>query len=479
VIEKAVVYLIGGVFFGAIALAFGIIVIVPAIFVAGGVALYMHITWKPAGNIIAEPKEEEPVVTYDLIKSARMEHFHLIAGSGYGKSQFIEFLWQRDIREDAAVIVIDSQGDMIERMQRVHTGRTILIDPRYSPSLNIFSQPDRAYAPLVREQLQAGIIELYSYVFASIAAEMTSKQSVAFSFVVRLMLATEGATIHTLLKLMEGKETDFDVSKLDPIAQDFFRNQFFDRQFSQTRQQIARRLYAVLSVPAFDRMFSSPVNRLDMFKCLQEKKIVLVNTSKALLKSDASALFGRWMIAQTLAAAFERAGTKFRPPAYLLIDEFSDYMDDSMESLLSQARKYNLGCLIAHQHMDQLTPALRASVSANTSIKMAGGVSDKDARALASDFRVPHELFSQLQKYKGGADFLIHIRNKLPRAECINIPFGTLKPDMTDEEHKQFIVENNRALTHKAPELPQEPANTTSVKQVADDPAMIPRGKVW
>jgi hypothetical protein len=87
---------------------------------------------------------------------------------------------------------------------------------------------------------------------------------------------------------------------------------------------------------------------------------------------------------------------------------------DNLETLLSQARKYNVGVLFAHQHLDQLTPALRASVAANTSIKLAGGVSDKDARALASDMRTTPDFLAGMAKHARATDFACHVRNYTP-----------------------------------------------------------------
>ena len=100
-------------------------------------------------------------------------------------------------------------------------------------------------------------------------------------------------------------------------------------------QQIARRLYGVLQVPSFDRMFSAHDNKLDMFDAMQSGSIVLVNTSKALLKTDASALFGRYMIARVIAAAFERIAipAQQRNPAFLIVDEAAEYFDESLETL--------------------------------------------------------------------------------------------------------------------------------------------------
>src|SRR6202007_667741 len=94
------------------------------------------------------------------------------------------------------------------------------------------------------------------------------------------------------------------IRALDPTSQAYFENQFFTKTYAQTKQQIARRLYSVLQVPAFERMFASKTNRLDMFEAMQRGSVILINTSKALLKSDASALFGRYMIARVISAAF-------------------------------------------------------------------------------------------------------------------------------------------------------------------------------
>src|SRR4051794_471314 len=66
------------------------------------------------------------------------------------------------------------------------------------------------------------------------------------------------------------------------------------------------------------------------------------------------------------------------------IDEASDYFDDggAMQNLFEQGRKYKVGCVIAHQNLDQLSPDLRSTVTTNTAIKIVGGLSDKDANFL-------------------------------------------------------------------------------------------------
>ena len=144
-----------------------------------------------------------------------------------------------------------------------------------------------------------------------------------------------------------------------------------------------------------------------MFDALNTGKIVLVNTAKDFLKAERSSILGRYFIALTLQAALERAALpeSQRRPAFLYIDEAAEYFDDNIDDLLTQARKYNLGVVFSHQYLDQLTPSLRSSIAANTSIKLAGGVSDKDARSLAPDMRTTPTFILEQHKQERSTQF--------------------------------------------------------------------------
>ena len=65
--------------------------------------------------------------------------------------------------------------------------------------------------------------------------------------------------------------------------------------------------------------------------------------------------------------------------------EGNNYFDRTIGVILSQARKYNIGLIAAHQFLGQLDLKLQEAMSANTSIKFAGGVSAQDARTLSSE----------------------------------------------------------------------------------------------
>ncbi len=354
-----------------------------------------------------------------------------------------------------AVIAIDSQGDMIRtlsRLDRFHPSRDdrlILLDPadtEWPLKLNLFDV-DRARIDQLprgeREQVLAGIIELYDYIFgALLGSELTGKQSVVFRFLAQLMLAIPNASIHTLRVLLEDPTPFLPyVAKLPPTARSFLEQNLFDpkeREYVQTRKQVLRRLYDILSNPTFERMFSHPHNALDMKRVLDEGKIVLVNTAKDVLKSEASATFGRFAIALILQAALERAADPIasRRAAFVYVDEAADYFDDNIDTLLIQARKYKVGLTVAHQFLDQLTPDLRASVMTNPAIRFAGGLSDKDARALASDMRTSASFLLRTAKRQRGTEFACFVRHHTGTAITLDLPFGRAErePQMSDDD---------------------------------------------
>jgi hypothetical protein len=444
-------------------------------------------------------------IPFSLTDQQRYEHMHVVGGSGHGKTQLLQRLILDDLRREQppALVIVDSQGEMLRKIQQLDlfapgkplSDRLVIIDPEdveYSPALNMFDLKAArlgGYSQTIKEQIEASTIETFSYVFGALAAELTSRQNTTFAFVTRLMLSVPGATIHTLRELFEDSAASIEASpfaehirKLDPTSQAYFENQFFTKTYSQTKQQIARRLYSVLQVPAFDRMFAAKTNRLDMFEALQNSSVVLINTSKALLKTDASALFGRYMIARVISAAFERIAIEAnkRNPAFLIVDEAAEYFDENLETLLSQARKFDVGVLFAHQHLDQLTPGLRAAVAANTSIKLAGGVSDKDARALASDMRTTPDFITGMAKHSKSTEFACYVRNYTSNAVRLKIPFGRLEraERMTLEQQAQ-IVAGNRQRYAAERDQPRTAATEPGSPPPTTAPASLPPTDDW
>jgi len=119
-------------------------------------------------------------------------------------------------------------------------------------------------------------------------------------------------------------------------------------------------------------------------------------------------------------------------PCFVYIDECQDYVDANVALILEQARKFNVGLILAHQYVGQLSPKLQESFAANTSIKFAGGVSDKDARTLSHMLRTTPEFIESQRK----GSFAAFIRNVTDRGVSVRFPFGFMEqfPRSTKQE---------------------------------------------
>lgn len=418
----------------------------------------------------------ETPVAFAIPHKVRFEHCHVIGGTGHGKTQLLQTMALADLDDTdrPAVVVIDSQGDMVRKLSRLERfaddDRLVIVDPSdtdHPPALNVFDIHKERLDTLTlgaREQILAGIIELYDYIFGAIGADLTQKQSVVFRYITRLMLDIPGANIQTLRQLMED-ERPFRpyIERLTGTTKAFFDTEFSDRSFAQTKQQIRRRLYGILSNPTFERMFSSERNRLDMATALNSGKVVLINTAKDTLKSEASSFFGRYMIALVMQAVFERAAMPEdkRRPAFLYVDEAADYFDDNIDTLLIQARKYKLGVTLAHQFLDQLAPNLRASVMTNPSIRFAGGVSRKDANALDADMRTTADFLMNMRKTGAATEFACYVRNETPAAVKITVPLGTLEraPTMSESQYAAVLALARRLVSE--PDRSEKPVQAS------------------
>lgn len=407
-------------------------------------------------------------VPFTIPEESRFEHTHILGGTGHGKTQLMQrMIWTDIVKakgERRSVVVVDSQGEMIGKLirQRIFdpsepdslADRLVLIDPadvEYPAALNLFdAHLDRArsYSPADRERVLNGVIELYELFFSSmLGAELTQKQGVIFRYLARLMLTIPEATIHTLMGLMEdGKRYKSYMEQLDGSARYFFETEFFHPSFAATKKQILKRLWGVLSTPAFERMFAQSTNKLDLFEALQQGSIILISTAKDLLKSEGSALFGRFFIAMIAQVALERSTLPAhrRTPTFVYIDEAQEYFDDSIETILTQARKYKVALTLGHQTLDQLTPRLRSAILANTSMKCAGGLSNKDARALAGELRTDADFLEGMRRKGDRSEFAVWVKHLTPHAVKLSVPLGFLErqPILSEEAFGELLARN-------------------------------------
>ncbi|MDF7774270.1 DUF87 domain-containing protein [Sphingomonas sp. AOB5] len=398
-------------------------------------------------------------VPLQLTHQDRFNHMHVLAGSGVGKTVLIETLIRHDLRspEPPSIILIDPHSDLVRKLMRSDLGiedRLILLDPRdtqYPVALNPFAinqERFSGYDEVTREQVTAGVIQTFGYLWNGLTnLTLTGKQEVFFRYVTRLLLTlpeVEGrnATILDMLRLMHDPAPyQAAIGRLPDIQREFFERDFKSKIFEATREQIRYRLQAIIENPTMARLFTAPETKVDFFTEMNRGAVILVDTAKDFLK-DGSAVFGKLMISLILQAVLERAAIPEheRKPTFLMVDEAGSFFSSNIDDLLTEARKYKCGLLLAHQYLDQGTSSLRASLAANTGIKFASGLSAQDAYAMARDMRTSAEFILSQPRLQ----FAAHIRHVTPSAVSIPIEPVNDSGSLSDEAY-QALIERNRS----------------------------------
>lgn len=421
----------------------------------------------------------------------RFAHTWILGGTGAGKTQLLQNLILHDLEADdpPSLVIVDSQGDLIDKVSHLAHFRErppILITPKdieHPPALNIFDI-NRAriarYGAVAREQVVAGAIQTFEYLFNGLGVDLTGKQGVCFRNMCRLMLALpRPATILDLLNITEERlPADYQsaVAALPDLTRQFFERDFVGREFRDTKQQIRSRLQGILENPTIAQLFTQSATKIDIFSELNNGAIILVDTAKDFLRTFTT-YFGRLFISLVLQAVMERAviPEKERKPTFLIIDEAHEYFDENIDDLLIEARKYKTGCILAHQFLDQTTTYLRSSLAASTATKLAARVSVADARFLAPNMRTDPETLLSAPRLT----FACHIRDATPEAVLVPVEAGKLEsqPRLSDDEYDAFLASNRERVSlpvvkeqPPAP-APQDESDAPATAEVSPDDA--------
>jgi CxxC-x17-CxxC domain-containing protein len=113
-----------------------------------------------------------------------------------------------------------------------------------------------------------------------------------------------------------------------------------------------------------------------------------MNLAKGRVGEDNSALLGAMMITKIQLAAMSRVNIpeNERKDFYLYVDEFQNFATESFAGILSEARKYRLNLILAHQYIEQVDEMVTAAVFGNVGTIVTFRVGATDAEFLEKEF---------------------------------------------------------------------------------------------
>lgn len=323
--------------------------------------------------------------------SQRLKHTHIIGATGTGKSTLLTNLITQDIQNGNGLAVLDPHGDLIEtilsRIPEKRRDDVVLIDSadsEYPIGFNILS----AHSEIEKEILSSDLVNVFKRLSTSWGDQMNS---VLANAILAFLESNKGGTLMDLRRFLIEKpfREQFLKTVTDPAITYYWQKEY-PLLKTNSIGPILTRLDAFLR-PKLIRNMIAQKKGLDFGQLLNTKKIVLIKLSQGLIGTDNSYLLGTFMVAKIHQAAMARQAKAItdRTDFFLYIDEFQNFITESMSAILSGARKYYLGLVLAHQDMQQLTrydTELANSFLSNAGTRICFRVGEQDARKLEDGF---------------------------------------------------------------------------------------------
>jgi len=330
---------------------------------------------------------------FGIKKDDRRRHMYLIGKTGMGKSTILENMIVEDIRAGNGVAVVDPHGDLaekvIEYLPSHRLNDVIYFNPadyEYPIAFNVVEQVE----PHLRHLVASGLIGVFQKLWAD---SWGPRLEYILRNTILAILDYPGSTLLAVTRMLSDKAFRKKViAKIqDPVVKAFWVNEFAgyaDKFASEAVSPIQNKVGQFLSTSLIRNIVGQVKSSIDMREIMDKKKILILNLSKGRIGEDSSALLGAMMITKIQLAAMSRVDIpeKERKDFYLYIDEFQNFTTDSFANILSEARKYRLNLIMAHQYIEQLGEKVRPAVFGNVGTMILFRVGAADAEALVPEF---------------------------------------------------------------------------------------------
>lgn len=336
-----------------------------------------------------------------LGEADRRRHLYVIGKSGSGKSVTLANLAIQDIKEGKGICIVDPHGDLVEDVLAhipKHRADDVVI---FNPSdldrpigLNMLEPKDE-------DQKDFAVQEMISIFYKLFPPEMIGPM---FEHNMRNVMLTLMADIDnpgTVIDIPRMFTDDTYVKEYlkkvtDPVVRAFWEKEMAktsDFHKSEMLGYLVSKVGRFVGNEMMRNIMGQQKSGFDFREIMDNQKILLVNLAKGKTGEINAKLLGLIVVAKLQMAAMGRAdmNQEDRKDFYLYIDEFQNFITDSISTILSEARKYKLDLILAHQYMGQLTDDkgrsdVRDAVLGNAGTIMVGRIGPDDAEILQKEF---------------------------------------------------------------------------------------------
>lgn len=333
-----------------------------------------------------------------LSQEDRRRHLYVIGQTGVGKSNFLQEMTKQDIRNGNGVCYIDPHGDAIDDIlscvppERVED--VIHFDPADTErpfGLNMLEYDKPEQKTFVINEMINIFDKLYD--LRQTGGPMF-EQYMRNAMLLVMEDVESGSTLLEIPRVLADEQfRRLKLSKCsNPIVKNFWLKEAEkaggEAALANVVPYITSKLTQFISNDMMRPIISQQESTIDFRKAMDEKKILLINLSKGRIGEINSYLLGMVVVGKILMAALSRTDVpeKERKDFYFYIDEFQNVTTDSISQILSEARKYKLNLVIAHQFIGQLSEEISKAVFGNVGSLASFRVGPEDAEFLEKQF---------------------------------------------------------------------------------------------
>ncbi|MFA6105061.1 MAG: type IV secretion system DNA-binding domain-containing protein [Patescibacteria group bacterium] len=323
----------------------------------------------------------------------RRRHMYVVGKTGMGKTTLLENMVLNDIYAGHGIGLVDPHGDFAEKIINYIPANRINDVVYFNPAdidfpigFNILE----TVRPEQKHLVASGLMGVFKKIWPDV---WSARMEYILNNTILALLDFPGTTLLGINRMLADEEYRVRVvnNSKDPVVKAFWQTEFDsynDRYKQEAVAPIQNKIGQFLSASVIRNIVAQVKSRIDIRDIMDNKKIFIMNLSKGRIGEDNSRLLGGMLITRLQLAAMERVDIleKDRKDFFLYVDEFQNFATESFANILSEARKYRLDLIMAHQYMEQLDEKVLAAVIGNVGTTVTFRVGSTDAEILAKEF---------------------------------------------------------------------------------------------
>ena len=362
-------------------------------------------TYDPERKVyIGELERRGKTVRFGIKEADRSRHIYVIGQTGTGKSTLLEIIAQQDIKNGSGLIFMDPHGQSVDNLLRYVTRERLDDVVYFAPhlqekpiGLNIMEDIGYDKRHLVVSSLLASFEKIWG------AASWSDRMAYILSNTLMALIEYPDTTLLDVGRMYTSKDFRNKVvnNLKDPQVRKYWVEEFenYTERYSQeATPSIQNKIGQFTSNPLIRNIIGQSKSAFDFRKIMDERKVLLVNLSKGQIGENNARMLGvlfttKIYLASLSRSDMSRSELEAASPCNFFVDEFQSFANSSFSDILSEARKYKLNLVLAHQYLGQLYTddagdgnAIRDAVFGNVGSFIAFRVGPVDAEIISKQF---------------------------------------------------------------------------------------------